>query len=87
MCGDDLELQVSEINLENAKKNIDSDFIPDPKTNNWFHPGVTLAVGEFFGEVSVWEGFWAMRKRGASWEKVVWEELDLGNVLVPEHLL
>lgn len=87
LCGDDIELQMFEIDLENAKKNMDQDFILDPKTGKWFHPGVTLAVGEFFGEVSVYEGFWVMRKRGVSWEKVVWEELDSGNILVPEHLL
>ena len=84
LCGDDLELQTFEIDLENAKKNMARDYILDLKNNRWFHPGVTLAVGEFFGEVSVYEGFWAMRKHGISWEKV---ELYLGNPLVPEHLL
>ena len=33
-----------------------------------------------------WEGFWAVRKQGQSWEKVVAEGLDLGDIRVPEHL-
>jgi len=87
LCGDDLELQVSEIDVKYAKEKADSDYIREPKTNKWFHPGVTLAVADWFGEVSAWEGFWAMRKRGQGWEKVVAEKLDLGDVRVPEHVL
>lgn len=86
LCGDDLELQLSVVDVEKAKENSELDYILDPKTNKWFHPGVTLAVGELFGEVSVWEGFWAIRKRGQVWKEVIAEKLDQGDVKVPEHL-
>ena len=72
LCGDDLELQKHEINLKDAeeKKNKD-DCILDERSNTYFHPGVTLAVGEFFGgKVSNFEGFWAMGKTISGWEKV-----------------
>ena len=87
LCGDDLELQTSVVDVENAKENSDVDYIVDPKTNEWFHPGVTLAVAEWFGEVSVWKGFWAMRKQKQDWKKIVIEELNLGSLKVPEHLI
>jgi len=75
VCGDDLELQKHEIDVENARKNKDKDdCILDEKSNAWFHPGVTLAVGEFFGkEISSYEGFWVMRKTKSGWQEV---ELD-----------
>jgi hypothetical protein len=38
------------------------DYIADPRTGTMFHPGVTLAVGEFFGEVSCYHGFWIVQK-------------------------
>ena len=69
ICGDDLNLQLHEIDKSNALANKHKDFIKDPKTNKNFHPGVTLAVQEFFGEVSSWGGFWAMQKINNSWVK------------------
>lgn len=71
ICGDDLELQKNEIDIENAEKNKEKDVIFDSKTKKEFHPGVSLAVAEFFGgEVSCYEGFWAMRKTNSGWDKV-----------------
>ena len=87
LCGDDLELQVPVIDVKHAKRNSEVAYLLDPKSNEWFHPGVTLAVADWFGAVSAWEGFWAMRKRGHGWEKVVSEKLDLKDVRVPEHLM
>jgi predicted O-methyltransferase YrrM len=86
LCGDDLELQIHEIDLENAKKNCEIDYILDPKTNQQYHPGVTLAVGEFFGDVSSWEGFWAMQKCGDKWKKMELPELLLNDIVIPVHL-
>lgn len=64
LCGDDLERQLHECNLEEVRswKNLD-----------WmgFHPGVTLAVGEVFPKVWVKDGFWAMRKTAVGWESFV----------------
>jgi SAM-dependent methyltransferase len=75
LCGDDLELQASDVDWENVENSFRFDYIPYAPAKKAFHPGVTLAVAEYFGEVSVWEGFWAMRKRelgnSSNWEKVV----------------
>jgi predicted O-methyltransferase YrrM len=87
ICGDDLELQLHQIDLENAQKHQDVDYILDPLTNQYFHPGVTLAVAEVFGEVSVWDGFWVVQKRGDQWQKMDLSSLggaDRENF--PQHL-
>jgi predicted O-methyltransferase YrrM len=71
ICGDDLELQMSEIDRNFARTHPDEDMVRDASTGRDFHPGVTLAVGEFFGEVSAYAGFWVMQKVGSAWRKVV----------------
>ena len=86
ICGDDLELQLAAIDVHYAEDNAAIDYVCDPKTGKWYHPGVTLAVAESLGEVSVWEGFWAMRKTGPTWSRIVAERLDRGDVRVPPHL-
>lgn len=82
ICGDDLNLQLHEIDSENAKKNKDKDFVKDPLSKKNFHPGVTLAVEEFFGEVSSWGGFWGMQKKGDNWVKFSLKDMQ---VVYPEH--
>ena len=92
LCGDDLELQAAMVDIEFQNRNLEFDFICDPKTNEWYHPGVTLAVAEHFGAegVSVWEGFWAMRKREIGQKQISWEKVIIEyrarNVEVPRHL-
>ena len=86
ICGDDLELQLSQMDQNHAELNKHKDYILDPKTKVNFHPGVSLAVGEFFGEVSAWEGFWAMRKRGGIWERVELPRALPGQLCLPQHL-
>ncbi len=88
LCGDDLELQAHEVDMLHASRFRDYDSLKDPETKISFHPGVALAVGEFFdGPVSVWKGFWAMRKQGDTWEKITYEDLDAGRVTIPLHLI
>jgi predicted O-methyltransferase YrrM len=70
ICGDDLNLQLHQVDEANTKQNAEADFIQDPKSQRNFHPGVTLAVAEIFGEVSMWGGFWAMQKRNGQWHKI-----------------
>lgn len=82
ICGDDLNLQLFQVDKENTVKNAEADFIKDPKSNRNYHPGVTLAVAEIFGEVSSWGGFWAMQKRGNTWQKVALKGMP---VHYPEH--
>ena len=85
LCGDDLELQTEEIDVPSAIKNQLQDYVEDPRTKKSFHPGVTLAVGETFGRVSAWEGFWAMKKMNNSWEPV--QLFPQGDLSIPDHLL
>ena len=68
ICGDDLNLQLSECDRGLAKKSGDKDFIKDPRTGRKFHPGVTLAVDEVFGKVAAFGGFWAVQKAGKAWK-------------------
>lgn len=68
LCGDDLELQVNELILYDFM--LRYDYLKDWKSSKHFHPGVTASVGAFFsGSVSVYDGFWCMRK-GEKWEKI-----------------
>ncbi len=69
VCGDDLELQSFECAAQ-EREAPGTDYLRDPKTGQNYHPGVTRAVGEFFGTVSVEDGFWAMRRSGEGWESV-----------------
>ena len=72
LCGDDLEMQLHEVDINLAKENKEQDFIVDEKTKKLFHPGVAVAVEEFFSdEVSSYEGFWIMQKSGSDWNKVL----------------
>ena len=86
VCGDDLELQIADMDIEYARSNKHRDYIQDAVTRVWFHPGVSLAIGEYFGDVSSWEGFWSMRKRGDCWEKPAPESFHGCVVQVPVHL-
>lgn len=77
ICGDDLNLQLEQVDSENAKRHAEADFIKDPKSNRNFHPGVTLAVAEIFGDVSMWGGFWAMQKQGKQWKKISLKDMPV----------
>ena len=74
ICGDDLELQLKQCDQEFARMNTQSDYIKDPRSRKDFHPGVTMAVGEFFGDVSCFSGFWAMRLTSNGYEKISFAE-------------
>jgi len=82
ICGDDLNLQLFEIDKSFAIKNKHMDFINDPKTKKNYHPGVTVAVNECFGEVSSWGGFWGMQKKGNNWKKYSLKNM---NIIYPNH--
>jgi len=71
ICGDDCEMQLHEVDREYAITHKDEDFIEDIKTKKLFHPGVAVALDEFFScEVSCYEGFWIMEKTATSWKQV-----------------
>jgi tetratricopeptide (TPR) repeat protein len=79
-------LQLSQLDQNHAERNKHKDYILDPRTKVNFHPGVSLAVGEIFGTVSAWEGFWAMRRRGTGWEMVELPGALPGQLHIPQHL-
>jgi predicted O-methyltransferase YrrM/predicted nucleic acid-binding Zn-ribbon protein len=72
VCGDDLEVQRHDCSEKTLRDGIanDADYQLDDRTGQWYHPGVTAAVGELLGLVSVWEGFWAIERRGDMWQQV-----------------
>lgn len=82
ICGDDLNLQMNQCDQELARKSGELDLVKDTKTGRNFHPGVTLAVDEIFGEVSMWGGYWAMQKKGDKWQKISLKDMP---VVYPEH--
>ncbi len=69
ICGDDLNLQFGECDSTFAEEHKHKDLVKDPKTGRNIHPGVTMAVHEIFGEVSMWGGFWAMQKLHGKWNR------------------
>ncbi|MBB3267910.1 putative O-methyltransferase YrrM [Azospirillum sp. OGB3] len=75
ICGDDLEGQLHDVDEEQCVANRNSDFIRDVRTGGQYHPGVTLAVGRAFGNVSNYGGFWVARKGADGYEKVAVDAL------------
>lgn len=82
LCGDDLELQADECDLDHATRHPTSDFVVDPKSGKSYHPGVTLAVAGTMGRVSTYGGFWVMRSTAAGFEPV---ELRDYEGMLPRH--
>ena len=82
LCGDDLNKQLSAVDYAHAKQHAHQDFIKDPVSGRGYHPGVTLAVGETFGDVSAWGGFWAMQKNKNTWQKLSLKGMP---VVYPNH--
>lgn len=82
LCGDDLELQGSETDLDLVRQMLDQDCVEDAQ-GRLFHPGVTLATHMLLGEVSSYAGFWVMRKAGPAYEKI---RLANSQCLMPDHL-
>ena len=71
-----------EVDKINAKENHNKDFIRDIKTGRNFHPGVTLAVDEIFGNVNSWGGFWAVQKVGDKWVNISLKNIP---IVYPTH--
>lgn len=77
ICGDDLNLQLTQVDEQVTVKERESDFIKDNKTGRNYHPGVTLAVAEIFGPVSSWGGFWAMQKVQGKWRPISLKDMPI----------
>ena len=75
LCGDDLEMQLSGVDGDFVKRNLDLDMAVDPSSRVAFHPGVTLAIGEFFQrDVPCYEGYWVVQKKGEDFGDVKLDE-------------
>ncbi len=83
ICGDDLELEVAKIDVKYAKKNLDKDYIKDPKINHFFHPGATLSVAMHFDKVGNYCGFWIVQKNESGFTAV---ELDKSETIISKYL-
>ena len=70
ICGDDLEAQLHEVDAALIAADPRADFVADPVSGRRFHLGVSLSVGQFFGPVSAFHGFWVMRKGEEGYEPV-----------------
>ncbi len=82
-CGDDLELQVGEVDLAQVRAKISEDYTHDPKTGRGFHPGVALACHEFFGRrIPCTIGFWYLEKSAGGY---VDPTLINRSIVVPGH--
>jgi hypothetical protein len=85
LCGDDLEVQWPLVDPEFCAARAEVDWVVEPRARQFVHPGVTKAVWDFFGgEVSSWNGFWAMRRRGDGWQKVTLQ-MRAGRTSRPPH--
>jgi len=83
LCGDDLEAQLHECDRARLENGTGLERLWDAETNSFLYPGVTRAVGEAFGPVSCWDGFWAMQKTGNGWGRIA---LDGMPGHIPSHL-
>jgi tetratricopeptide (TPR) repeat protein len=70
LCGDDLELQGEDCDLEFARSNLEKDFIFDPRARRHYHPGVMLAIHEAIGWVTAYDGFWIAQKQAGGYRPV-----------------
>lgn len=86
ICGDDLELQHHQIDTVHGWEHRQKDYILDPLSNRWYHPGVTFAVFERFGKVSERDGFWAVRNTSEGWKDVDLPPADPDRIEIPPHL-
>jgi len=86
ICGDDLELQLHETDIEFGRQHRQMDYICDPLTKKWYHPGVTWGVAEQFTAVTVRDGFWATRYTGQGWTEVHIPAADPKRIKIPPHL-
>jgi predicted O-methyltransferase YrrM len=85
VCGDDLELQKHEVESQEhrAAVKLQKDYVYSSKATKHYHPGVTEAVAVEFGEVSAWEGIWAMRRVGSQWARI---DLAIKKAQIPPHI-
>lgn len=84
ICGDDLELQYDDCDQALARSHAATDWIHDPLAACGYHPGVTLAIYDYF-KSRVWSKFgtWAALKVDANTFAI--PEWDEGEGIIPSH--
>lgn len=82
ICGDDLERQLHEIDARFYWDKRNTDLVSRSLNEGGFHPGITYSVGEAFGPVSCYEGFWIVRKSGGGFRNVTFSSIEC---FVPSH--
>ena len=73
ISGDDYEVTYKECDQQKIKNyTLDEklDFCLDQKSNKVYHPGVTMAVNDFFGNIPSHNGFWVQKKINKKFENV-----------------
>lgn len=73
ISGDDYEITYEECDQVKIKENIMDeklDFCLDKKSNKVYHPGVTMAVNDFFGNIPSHNGFWLQKKSEGKFNNV-----------------
>jgi SAM-dependent methyltransferase len=87
ICGDDLEIQFDQVDLDHAIKNIGEDMIEDPSSGKNYHPGVTVGLGQSYGLVSAFPGaYWCVDSLDGQLQKVDFSPADLGSIFIPSSL-
>lgn len=85
ICGDDLELQATEIDRAELEEAVSGrqDYVVPVGSGSGYHPGVTAAVAAEFSSVGVWEGFWAVTRSNDEW---IPASLDVSQLRLPDHI-
>ncbi|MDP2598879.1 MAG: class I SAM-dependent methyltransferase [Candidatus Liptonbacteria bacterium] len=58
LCGDDYDCEPGEIDAKYAMAHKEKDYIPDPTSGKWYHPGVVLGVRDTIGKVNKSDVLW-----------------------------
>jgi predicted O-methyltransferase YrrM len=82
ICGDDLNLQIGDIDEATVRQFLTMDCVVNRDTNQALHPGVTLAVAERFGRVPAFDSLWSVQKNGASYSGI---DPRQGVAIIPPH--
>lgn len=82
VAGDDLEIQLSPAIESAIRSHLARDFVSLPNGIRC-HPGVTLAVAEIFGPVSMMAGTWFMRRQEDEFQPIT--NLSGVKMLIPKH--
>ena len=72
LCGDDLDRQLGDLNLDEHKEIMEIDEeVATTRSGLCYHHGVVQAVHDYFGRVTCFETrLWAVRKTATGWENV-----------------